>query len=188
MSKSQQGLTLLELLVVLAVGAIIMSVGVPGFRNLIADSRVRTATNDLISSAVLARSEAIKRVKYVTLCRSSNGRNCNGRAADWNVGWIVFANATPDRLGRLDGDDELIRVYPALPDGISIESSGTFDGFVAFRPTGTAGTSGRNQRGTLTICDFRGVEEARAAIIETSGRTSVSHDLRHDGETLECPT
>ena len=186
MRKAQRGLSLLELLVVLAVGAIIMGVGVPGFRDLIADARIRTATNDLISSAILARSEAIKRVKYVTLCRSSDGETCAGERGDWHDGWIVFANATTANLSRVDGDDELIRVYPPLPDGITIEASGTVDDFVSFRPTGTAGTGAANQRGSLTICDFRGEEDARAAIVDTSGRTRVSHDVRHDGEALEC--
>lgn len=78
-----KGFTLVELVITIAIAAIFASLAAPGFRQLIASQRIRTASFDLVSAMGYARSEAVKRNTSVTLRA--------GSAADgaWNTGWRV---------------------------------------------------------------------------------------------------
>jgi type IV fimbrial biogenesis protein FimT len=82
------GFTLFELMVTLAVAALILSLGVPGFRSFIQNNRATTHTNDLVTALNLGRSEATRRGSSVLLCSSSDGATCSG-SIDWSSGWIV---------------------------------------------------------------------------------------------------
>ncbi len=82
------GFTLFELMVTLAVAALILSLGVPGFRSFIQNNRATTHTNDLVTALNLGRSEATRRGAPVLLCSSSDGATCSG-SNDWSSGWIV---------------------------------------------------------------------------------------------------
>ena len=82
------GFTLFELMVTLAVAALILSLGVPGFRNFIQNNRATTHTNDLVTALNLGRSEATRRGASVLVCSSSDGATCSG-SNDWSSGWIV---------------------------------------------------------------------------------------------------
>ncbi len=57
----QKGFTLLELIVTLAVVAIVLTMGIPSFQALIRDNRLIALTNEFIGAMHLTRSEAIKR-------------------------------------------------------------------------------------------------------------------------------
>ena len=184
--QNTSGFTLLELMIVLALGALIMTMAIPSFRNSINNQRLVTATNELVMSFTLAKSEAIKRVVYVSVCKSSDGATCTGNTSSWNEGWIVFANATTTNLGSFDVGDELIRVNSALPDSLDISAIGNVDAFVSFRPSGTLGTTAGNQLGTFTTCDYRGANSATAIVMQPSGRWRVSHDKAHDDTALTC--
>lgn len=62
-----QGFTFIELMVTLAVLAIALSVGVPTYQSLTAQSSISSAGNDLLAAVALARSEALKRDATVSL-------------------------------------------------------------------------------------------------------------------------
>jgi type IV fimbrial biogenesis protein FimT len=185
--RNNSGFSLLELLVALTIGAMVMTMAVPSFQNSIANQRMVSANNDMVMALTLAKSEAIKRVSYVTVCASSNGTSCAGNATSWDDGWLVFANAGTTTIGALDAGDELIRVYPGLPESLSLSPRGSISSFLSFRPGGTMGTNTANMNGTLTSCDFRGVDEASAILLEASGRWQISHSLAHDASALTCP-
>lgn len=170
----------------MAIGSIIIVVGVPSFKGTLDNQRMTSATNELVMSLNLAKSEAIKRVAYVSVCKSSNGVSCTAAGTSWNDGWIVFANAAVANLGSIDAGDEVIRISPALRDGLMVTPIGTVDAFLSFRPSGTMGTSTVNMTGTLTICDARGADYARGILLEPSGYWHVSRDQTHDGAALTC--
>ena len=136
------GFTLLELLTTLSIASLIVTLGVPSFRSVLENQRMTGATNEMVTALNLAKSEAIKRVAYVSVCKSSDMASCGGGGTDWKDGFIVFANATSVNLGSIDAGDTIIRVYPGLHDSIDVAPSGTVDGFVSFRPSGTMGTTG----------------------------------------------
>jgi type IV fimbrial biogenesis protein FimT len=180
------GFSLLELMVTLTVAGVIASIAVPSFNSALDNQRMTAATNEMIMSLNLAKSEAIKRVAYVSICKSSNGSSCAGNGSNWDDGWIVFANATTANLASVDAGDEVIRVFSGLHESLSLTAEGTVDGFFSFRPSGTMGTMAANTSGTITFCDGRGADGARGVLLEPSGRWGVSHEHAHDGSDLSC--
>jgi type IV fimbrial biogenesis protein FimT len=81
--KVCRGFTLLELMVVIAVLAVLVTAGVPGFRDLIQNNRAATQANELVTALYLARSEAIKR-----------SRNVEVVVADLATGWSATVAIT----------------------------------------------------------------------------------------------
>jgi type IV fimbrial biogenesis protein FimT len=183
--SKMRGVTLLELLTALLIASVVLTIGIPSFQSVLNNQRITMATNEMVMSLNLAKSEAIKRVAYVTVCKSSNGTACTGGGA-WNDGWIVFANASVANLDSIDAGDEIIRIYPKLRDSIDLTPSGTIGDSLSFRPSGTLGTTAANTTGTLTVCDERGADFARGVLLEASGRWSVSRHLSHEGQALAC--
>jgi type IV fimbrial biogenesis protein FimT len=89
--KRQLGFTLTELMVVTAIVAILLSIGVPSYRYITYSYRMSSEVNGLLGDLMYARSEAIKEGQWVTTCASVDGLTCSGATA-WNTGWIVFSN------------------------------------------------------------------------------------------------
>lgn len=109
------GLTLLELLVTLGILGIVAAAGVPSLMDTFNRMSVNSAARTISSSLSLARSEAVKRGRNVSICPSTNGSDCS--AGSWATGWIVFIDANGDAngaTGSIDSGDEILRVFDAL--------------------------------------------------------------------------
>jgi type IV fimbrial biogenesis protein FimT len=91
--EQQRGFTITELLVVVAIVAILLSMGVPSYRYITVSYRMSSEVNGLLGDLMLARSEAIKEGQPVTVCASANGVTCSGATA-WQNGWIMWSNPT----------------------------------------------------------------------------------------------
>ncbi|MBB3047506.1 type IV fimbrial biogenesis protein FimT [Litorivivens lipolytica] len=89
LNRKQGGYTLLEILITLAVVAIVASLAVPSFQNMIATQRVRSAANDLVATLNFARSEAVKRNATVTITPAAGG---------WTDGWTTASGGTTLRV------------------------------------------------------------------------------------------
>jgi len=74
-NKSCHGFTLLEFLVTLLVFSIMMTIGIPSFHAMITKHRLKGATETIYSDLQLARLEAIKRNKNVTLSFQTSDDN-----------------------------------------------------------------------------------------------------------------
>lgn len=77
--RLQKGFTAIELMVVVAIVAILAALAGPSFTPLIERWRVRSAAENLTSSLYLARSEAIKRGGGIAI----------DAAGGWDLGWKV---------------------------------------------------------------------------------------------------
>ncbi len=96
MCKRTRGFTLIELMVTVSVLAIVLSLAAPSFKGMISNSRSTSLASELTAAVNFARAEAVKRVKRVTICPSSNGTSCL-TSSDWAKGWLVFVDkATSD--------------------------------------------------------------------------------------------
>src|SRR5687767_13501516 len=88
MKSRQPGFTLIELMVTLLVLSILVAAAVPSFREFTRNNRVVATQNDLITALNLARSEALRRSRNITVCPSSDGATCSA-GTNWGNGWIV---------------------------------------------------------------------------------------------------
>jgi type IV fimbrial biogenesis protein FimT len=155
-AKLQGGFTLTELMIAVAVLAILLALAAPSFTNTSLPSKLRAVSNALVGATQLARSEAIKRDAAVTLCVSTNGATCG--AGNWAQGWIVRAGAT------------VLHSEPAAPTGYRVTPAG---GSVAltFQASGVGATAE-----TFTVCRATpsvGSQE-RSVAVTAVGRASVS--------------
>lgn len=86
-----RGFTLIELLVTLAVLAVVISIAAPSFSNILQENRALSLTNELQGALQLARSEAVKRRKDVTICSRNADQDGCQNGTDWAGGWIIMA-------------------------------------------------------------------------------------------------
>lgn len=137
------GLTLVELLVLVAIVAILAGLGMPHFGTAIARQRARNAGDELATALQLARFEALRRGGQVVL-RKAEVPGCSAPSVrDWSCGWTVFADLDGD--GRFGPGDELIQAWPPLqgvqattnapapPDALAVNRWGRFPGLGIFR-------------------------------------------------------
>lgn len=100
------GVTILELVVVVAVVAVLLGVAIPSFVGMTQTNRVAGEINALSGDLQFARAEAIKEGLPVTICTSSNGTSCLG-SNSWSTGWIVFSDTNGTQT--VDAGDTVLR-------------------------------------------------------------------------------
>ena len=95
-SVYEMGFTIIELMITLVVLAIIISLAAPSFVSMIQNNRATGATNDLIASFQLARTEAIKRNGTVLLKKKNSAGTRNCPNADWACGHQIGVDVNGD--------------------------------------------------------------------------------------------
>ncbi len=88
MHPRQQGVTLIELLIVIALLAIVAQVALPAWQTFIAKNRSLALQHSVERAVQLARAQAITRRVSIELCGSSNGISCS---SNWSGGWLMRA-------------------------------------------------------------------------------------------------
>jgi type IV fimbrial biogenesis protein FimT len=153
---------LIELFVGLAVASILLAVATPSLTSFFRTNRIAAATNELVISLQVARAEAARRGRDVTVCRSTDGATCASSTA-WAAGWIVFqdANSSGDAAPTGTGS-ELIRVFDTLDASLALTGPSTH---VRFRPNGSIDTtSSSEQTFTLSVEGCNGTQKRRISV------------------------
>lgn len=86
-----RGFSLLEMMVAIVILAILLAIAVPSFKTTIQKHRLRSAADNLQAAVDYARSEAVLRATYVSLCASADGATCSA-AKTYETGWLVYAH------------------------------------------------------------------------------------------------
>lgn len=130
------GFTVVEVIVTLAVGAILLALAVPALSGYIRSVRAVSETNDFVGALNRARSEALVRVGNMKLCASDTTATTPVCGGVWNDGWILFNDCdddgTPDTAtatcdtdgdGTAETNESLIRVGKPMDGGDGITGS-----------------------------------------------------------------
>ncbi len=176
-SAPVRGLTLIELLVALAVLAVLLAAGVPAFSALAAGNRAAAAVNAVATDLAYARGEAVRRNRNVVLCPSADGAACDASGWRWDGGWIVFADLDRDRE-RGPGEPLLRRGQGAGRVRVATSPGRRR---IVFRPFGTSGGS----NASFTFCP-EGPAAPRVLCLSNTGRVRLSA-TRCDGSPVVCP-
>lgn len=137
---SQRGVTLVELMVTLAVAAILATVAAPAMQSFLAVRASAGAADQLTQALRLARSESLKRLAPVTICATSDPNaaepDCGGDS--WKAGWLVFVDT--DRDATVGAKEVVLKVgsAPASVGSVVEANDGTS---VTFEANGLAGNA-----------------------------------------------
>lgn len=159
--KKYSGFTLLELLITLALVAIVVAIGAPAFGDVIKNNRLTTQINTLVGHLAYARSEAVLRSQQVIICASSNTTSCTGV---WKDGWIVFIDADNDSAWT--AGEEVLRVQQTLSGTTTLSS--TYGTSFVYDNRGFSTVAAGP--GTFSLCDDRGVGYLKSISISNTGR------------------
>ncbi len=170
------GFTLVELLVTIALVAVVLSAGVPALRGLLLEARMTSSVNALVHAVHLARQDAHKDLRDVVVCRSLDGRQC-APPGNWSSGWIAFVNRDRDDPPVVDAGEPVLHAVQTQ----AVRSIASNRRAYVLRPY-----SFRATNGTVVFCDERGAAHARSVIVSYTGRPRVARRTAAGG-ALACP-
>ena len=142
--SGSRGFTLIELMVAVAMIAILSAVAAPSFSEMMVRSAIRSASSDLGADLNVARAEAIRVGGRVSVCprTSPTDMTCG---SDWSQGWLVFREAGSTDIGTFQGADRLLRENTGIHQDLTLtRTAGT--GAITFTPSGAL-----QPDGTVTI-------------------------------------
>ncbi|HEY7773912.1 MAG TPA: GspH/FimT family pseudopilin [Marinagarivorans sp.] len=159
--NSYKGVTLIEMMIVIAIAAILLAVAAPSFRSMVIRSNIDSLVDDFATAVITARTEAASRGREVMVCADDA---CRGTT--WSDGWFVMttdADGDLEQIAAFDNSSE----YPiALKkyEGAT-ESATTSIVFTA------QGYNKEQSRYVFTACEPNTpVKIMRGVTVELSGR------------------
>ena len=174
--KDDQGMTLLDSLMAMAMAVLMLSLGVPAMQDFLRNRRMDAWLGGLHTVLNHARQQAVIHQHAVVVCASTTGDRCDA-GVEWNRGVMVFLDRNHDRQRQLD---ERVLHYWHMDDaGLQVHTSSGRK-TLRFLPNGTS--PGSNAR--ISLCDDRGPASARALVLANTGR--VRQERADRGVRIRC--
>ena len=132
--RARRGFSLIELMVTVAVAALVMALGVPSFLRAIGRHAIQAQAEELQDAVRFGRNEAMKRSGPVVLCRTDPATpgHCAGTGGSWQT-WILFADVA--RSGAFAAGDPILRQHVEVSRRMTVSSD---TASVRFESTGIA--------------------------------------------------
>lgn len=159
---ASSGFTLLELMVTVAIAAILASIAAPNFRNLLLNNARASTVNDLVAALHQARVESQKQGRDAVVCPLNAAGTCEPSTTNWNNGWLIYVNMDTTTPPAFDAADMVVQQYAKSASSITIKAD-QIQFF--FRPSPAGGISGG-----IKFCDPRGAAESREVLVARSGK------------------
>lgn len=166
-----KGYTLIEMTVVLAIVAILLSIAIPSAVAFKTNWQLKSVTAGFFNSLLFARKEAIMRNARVVMCKTGGGDQCV-KTGGWEQGWIIFHDVNND--ATLDASESVLFRQSSDPT-VVIKGNNPVANYVSYNGTGVSSyISGAFQAGTVTVCS-RSVApvERREIVVNAGGRPRV---------------
>lgn len=165
----QKGVTLLEMMITLAILAIVLTVVAPSMQDFLIKNRITAEINEISGVIQYARHLAIDEQINVVVCPSADFEGCG---TNWNNPKIVFIDTNAD--GNRSSGEALLVSTAKASDSTDITGPNVN---IHFKDSGAA-----SQAFTIQICPANKDETfARALSVSLQGRVKISADSDQDG-------
>jgi type IV fimbrial biogenesis protein FimT len=166
------GFSLIELMITIGIVGILLAVAFPSFEGAMRSNRVATASNELLASFSLARSEALRSPGGSFLCTSTSGTACTA-GSTWNDGWIIWPDLDADEVH--DANERVIR-YVRPNDRLTFTgtSSGLNPTVIRFDPRGRIVNNVTHAVTLLPINCPAGQQLQRSVALNATGQARIS--------------
>jgi len=169
--------TLVEVVVALAIAALLALLGAPAFQDWLAAYQQANQAKHLAETMTRARTEAVRRGHRVNLCKSNGGGSCSDQG-NWESGFLVYVDQNRD--GKIDDGEPVLEIGGAASRGITVSANRPVDDYVSYTSLGQARMlNGALQMGTFTVC--RSGQLAMQVVLANSGR------VRVEKSSARCP-
>lgn len=174
------GFTLVEILLSIAVMAILLAVTAPAFKATIMNSRISAQTDGFVNALNYARNTAVSQNINVVVCPAGTAGSTTC-GTNWRAGWIAVSQPTAG------ANFLLLSFFTGANDPIlsNVPIGGVAANTVTFDPRGLATT-----QANFKTCDTRGGAFARSVEVLPTGFVQTNSTMGvavWDSSALACP-
>jgi len=181
MAFRRAGFTVIELMITVAIIAVLAVIAAPNLRDLILNARMTSIANNLMTDLAAARSEAVKRGSSTAICPTTKAAecstapytNCACTNSAWNLGWVIFQDSNRD--GAINAPTDVIKYSPAVDGATDAQPTlvtvvGAQAGpYVPFLASGVSQPGGVATV-TFSVCDGRSLANVDEPVARGKGR------------------
>lgn len=155
-------------MITIAVSAIIMTMAVPSFSNMVLNGRLTSSSEELVKGLQLTRSEAMRRGMVATICASNGGTSCDGTS--WNQGWIVWVDVNGDNVVAAGEIQRVFGALAATQQLTNVENVLT----IGYAANGFLNGVAPGALRSFAVCDERVGETGRSVVVRAFGHISTT--------------